>query len=300
MPSTPSTPSPNAHRAASPTTQLLTLADGRTLAVDTAGPDDGEVVVFLHAAPGSRRFDPDPAVTEAAGIRLVTIDRAGYGSSSPLAPEAIPSVAAHADDVAAALLQLGLDDVAMAGWSAGGRVALAVAARHPDLVRSVAVVGTPAPDDEVPWVPEEHRALSQAMKADPAHAVETITEVFAQGGDPGDSALGMVSGGDADARALEDADRRARLLAMLAEGFRPGPAGVATDIVADQVVPWGFDVAAVGAPVALFYGEDDAAVPPAHGRWYADRAAASTLTVVPDAGHLVVMTEWEAILAALA
>ncbi len=74
---------------------------------------------------------------------------------------------------------------------------------------------------------------------------------------------------------------------------------VATDIVADQIVPWGFDPAAIGAPVTLFYGADDVAVSAEHGRWYAQRLAAAQLHVVPDAGHLVVMTEWRSILGAI-
>jgi pimeloyl-ACP methyl ester carboxylesterase len=69
------------------------------------------------------------------------------------------------------------------GWSAGGRVALALAARHPDVVRSVAVVCTPAPDDEVAWVPEEYRTMSQAMGSDPA-AVGAPVTLFYGDGDP--------------------------------------------------------------------------------------------------------------------
>jgi pimeloyl-ACP methyl ester carboxylesterase len=295
------TPITNPHPTIpTPTTRLLGLEDGRTLAVDAVGPDDGDVVVFLHSAPGSRRFDPDPRVTAAAGVRLVTIDRAGYGASTPYPERHVPSVAGHADDTAEALHQLGLRDVAVAGWSAGGRVALALAARHPDLVRAVAIVGTPAPQDAVPWVPEEHLGMTEALRPDPASATAAITSAFASAGAPGEGALAMVSGGAADEAVTEDAERRARLLAMLDEAFRPGPVGVATDIVADQIVPWGFDVTAIGAPVTLFYGADDVAISPAHGRWYADRLAAAELVVVPDAGHLVVMRAWAAILGALA
>lgn len=53
--------------------------------------------------------------------------------------------------------------VGAVGWSAGGRIALALAARHPDLVRSAALAGTPAPDEEVPWVPDEYRAALDAL-----------------------------------------------------------------------------------------------------------------------------------------
>lgn len=299
----------------------VTLADGRVLAATDRGPIDGPAVVLLHAAPGSRAFDPDPAVTAAAGVRLITIDRAGYGGSTPIGEGVVPSVAAHADDTAAVLEHLGVRDAAIVGWSAGGRVAVATAARHPELARRVGIIATPAPDDVVPWVQPEHREMAAAMRQDPTTAVATLTAIFASEGDPTggaaddstdppaagadgtdgeDDLTAMVTGGgEADAALLADPAIRGRVEAMLGLGFQAGPAGVATDIVADQIVPWGFDVASVGVPVTLVYGDADAVITPAHGRWYADQLVDADLRVVPGAGHLVVITEWAAILDSL-
>jgi pimeloyl-ACP methyl ester carboxylesterase len=281
------------------TTHCIELADGRTVAVDDRGPADGPTVVFLHSAPGSRRFDPDPAATLAAGVRLVTIDRAGYGGSTPLPPGTAPSIPQAADDTAEALAALGIEETAVVGWSGGGRVALALAARHPELVRSVGVVGTPAPDDEVPWVPDEHRPMIEQLRPDPGSATAALTEVFApMVVDPAET-TGFVSGGEADDEVLTDPVRREALVSMLAESFAQGAVGMAADIVADQIVPWGFDVAAIGAPVSQFYGGLDVGVGPAHGTWYDERLAESSLQVVPGAGHLLVMTEWAEILSAV-
>lgn len=293
----------------------LELADGRTIAARDAGPTDGPVVVFLHAAPGSRAFDPDPADTRAAGVRLITIDRAGYGGSSPIEAGTIPSVAGQADDTAAVLEHLGVRDAAIVGWSGGGRVAIATAARHPELARRVALVATPAPDDQVPWVIAEHRAMAASMREDPSTAVATITGVFAGSGDPtaaddgsnddgsnddGELTDLVTGGGGVDADLLAgDPELRGRIETMLAVAFENGPAGVATDIVADQVVPWGFDVAAVGVPVTLVYGDADAVLTPDHGRWYADQLVGGDLRIIAGSGHLVVATEWAAILEAV-
>ncbi|HEX2576986.1 MAG TPA: alpha/beta fold hydrolase, partial [Aquihabitans sp.] len=132
------------------TTHRVPTPDGRTIAVDVRGPADGPTVVLLQSAPGSRRFDPDPDATAAAGVRLVTFDRAGYGDSTALPATTVPTIVGHAQDAAAVVASLDVGPVDVVGWSAGGRVAAALAVTHPHLVRSVAIVATPAPDDEVP------------------------------------------------------------------------------------------------------------------------------------------------------
>jgi pimeloyl-ACP methyl ester carboxylesterase len=280
-------------------THLVTLPDGRLLAVDEHGPRGGPVVVFLHAAPGSRVLDPDPAATAAAGVRLITIDRPGYGASTPLAEGVIPSIAGMADDVAAALAAMGVTDAGVVGWSKGGLVALALAARHPDLVRAVALVVTPASDDDVPWLPDEHRQVLRPLRDDPGAARPTLREVFAPFAADVDAAVTTVTSGAADAAALEDPAVRERVAAMVAEAFRPGADGVATDVAAADVLPWGFDPAAVGARTTLHYGDADELVTPAHGEHFARVIAGSTLRVVPGAGHLLPLLDWPAILASV-
>ena len=131
------------------------------------------VVVLCHSAPGAGSFDPDPAVTRARNVRLISVDRPGYGGSSPVAAGAWATVASAADDLASVLDGLHVERVGVAGWSAGGRVALALAARRPDLVDRVAVLGTPAPDAEIPWIAPEQRDELERLRGlppDAAHA----------------------------------------------------------------------------------------------------------------------------------
>ena len=93
------------------------------------------VVLFQPA--GAAEVDPDPVATGERAITLLVV--AGTA----------PSIGAAADRVAVLLDRLAVASVGIAGWSTGGRLALAVAARRPDLVRRVAIVGTPAPDPTV-------------------------------------------------------------------------------------------------------------------------------------------------------
>src|SRR5690349_4064659 len=145
---------------------------GRRVAVHDLAPDaptGAPVVLLCHAAPGAGGFDPDPKVTAAHGVRLRSLDRPGYGDSDPIG-DAFATVGSAADDAAAvleAVLPAGAT-AGVAGWSAGGRVALALAARRPELVGRVAVIATPAPDEEVPWVGEDNRAAVEALRGAPA------------------------------------------------------------------------------------------------------------------------------------
>jgi pimeloyl-ACP methyl ester carboxylesterase len=287
-------------------THQIHRPDGRRVAVHDLTPDapaGAPVVLLCHAAPGSGVFDPDPEATAARGIRLVSLDRPGYGGSDPVRDGAFATVDGAAED-AAALLETVLEPgaaAAVAGWSAGGRVALALAARRPDLVSRVAVIGTPAPDEEVPWIPEENRAGVQALRGVPATvAHEALTAAF----DPmlaalsGDARFGLVGIDEADGPVLAEPGVADRVRAMLDEALAQGGAGMVADIAGYTLRPWGFDPVDVKASVLLGYGSADH-IGRAHGLWWQRALPDARLDMVAGAGHLVVVPLWESLLAFL-
>jgi len=82
----------------------LTLADGHRLHVyDTGEPDGGaELAVFWHHGTPNIGAPPTPLFRASGrlGIRWVSVDRPGYGSSTPATDRTIGSVAALVERVA--------------------------------------------------------------------------------------------------------------------------------------------------------------------------------------------------------
>lgn len=272
---------------------------GRRVAVHEMTPDapaGAPVVLLSHAAPGSGAFDPDPTATAKHGIRLIGVDRPGYGFSDAMPDGAFATVDSAADDAAAVLESIAVGGArsGVAGWSAGGRVALAVAARRPDLVGRVAVIGTPAPDEEVPWVPEENRAAIAALRgasAADAHAALAAALEPMLDATPGDARFALFGAGTADAEILGDPRVGDRLRLMVDATFAQGGAGMVADLAGFTLRPWGFDPAAVDAEVLLGYGADDE-ISPEHGKWWAAAVPNARLQVVPAVGHMVVVPFW--------
>jgi pimeloyl-ACP methyl ester carboxylesterase len=261
---------------------------------------DEPVVVFCHSAPGACGFDPDPAATQAKNVRLLSIDRPGYGRSDPVASGQWATVAFAADDLAAVLDSLHVERVGVVGWSAGGRVALALAARRPDLVSRLVVVATPAPDDELPWIaPEERDGLERLRNLPPEQAHRELCarlDGFVPADPFADDALWLLGSGPADEAVLRAPGARARLGRMLEAAFAQGVRGLAADIAGYYLQPWGFQPAAVQAQTLLVYGSHDPIAGPRHGRWWQTRLPNARLEVAPGAGHLLVVPMWPRVL----
>ena len=273
----------------------------------TAGIVDGDVertVVFCHSAPGAGIFDPDPVATQARDVTLLAVDRPGYGGSDPMPEDEWASVGSAADDIGSVLDGLRVRRAGVVGWSAGGRVALALAARRPELVDRVVVAATPAPQEAVPWISPDYERELQSLRGLPPSAVHAALAHRLSAlvpGDPlSDAALELVATGAVDAEAANLPGTRARLGEMLRIAFMQGPDGLAADLAGYCLQPWGFEPGEVEAKVLLLYGSRDTVAGPKHGRWWKEQLPDSRLEVVPGAGHLLIVPMWHRVLSHLA
>jgi pimeloyl-ACP methyl ester carboxylesterase len=255
----------------------LTLPDGRTLNVSsTAEADAVGTLVWHNGSPHTGALLP-PVVALAAArrLRVVTYARPSYGDSSPRPGR---TVADAAGDVRAIADALGLDRFLVLGASGGGPLALACAALLGDRVTGVATFASPAPDaPDIDWLAGMHSpgALAAAREGRAARAWYAETDAFDEGiFTPADwAALGGAWGAvGQDAGAAEG----------------NGPDGLIDDDVA-FARPWGFDLAAIEAPVILAQGSEDRVIPRQHGEWLAAHVPGAELWLREGAGHVSVM-----------
>ncbi|WP_431219072.1 alpha/beta fold hydrolase [Leifsonia xyli] len=134
------------------TYRLVRLPSGRQVGMTGLGDPAGERLgVLLHPTPGASGFDPAPDVTARSGIHLLTFERPGYGATDP----SEPGVVGWVDDLAGYLrdaeagarsaTRTSYGHVGVVGWREGGIYAAALAARHPELVDRLVLVGAPSP-----------------------------------------------------------------------------------------------------------------------------------------------------------
>jgi pimeloyl-ACP methyl ester carboxylesterase len=273
--------------------QSIALEDGRALCFAEWGDPLGFPVFSLHGTPGGRLDrHPDESRYAAAGARVITYDRPGYGESDRKAGrsvvDCVPDVAAIAD-------HLGIERFSVTGGSGGGPHSLAVAARLADrVVRARCAVGVvpfglpdldffdgmdPLNVTEFGWALEGEERLVPELTRELREMGERVAV------DPS-QLLGDDWGlDDADRAVMSRPDMGAVIQESTADLVRGGVWGWVDDDLA-FMRPWGFDIAEISVPVEVRYGSKDVLVPAAHGAWLGRNVPGATVVVEEDEGHL--------------
>jgi pimeloyl-ACP methyl ester carboxylesterase len=276
-------------------TQLsVRLPDGRRLGYAEAGPTNGRPLLYFHGTPGSRmEHHPETDLLDAMGVRLIALERPGYGLSTLQPARQLSDWPA---DVAAFANLLGLDAFAVLGFSGGGPYALACARWMPQQIATTVVVSSPGPYAAMERIPKG-LALFELARDAPRQASTLLQEVASSG----DQLDGLMRGAmtEAEIRVMGAAALDAMYRRNMDEAVCQGVEGLVRDMALIGG-DWGFDVAEITSPVELWHGLEDSFTPPSMGRHLAERLPNCRSRFLPGEGHFLLFPLWRDILACLA
>ncbi|BBH10962.1 pimeloyl-ACP methyl ester esterase BioH [Chromobacterium haemolyticum] len=246
-----------------------------SLFVETLG--QGPDVVLLHGWGLHGGVFSRVAAQLAARHCVHLVDLPGHGASASLASFDADAVADLLDQAFPLPLQL-------VGWSLGGLIAQHWAARHPDKIKSLALVATsPRFVREEGWPHAQERKSIEAVAASLDGAFEQTLERFL--------ALQMMGAPSA----------RDTLKALRADLFAHGrPQGLLPALELLLMADARALAGRIQCPVGLFYGARDAITPIGAGRWLADALGDARLYEFPQASHAPFLSHEAEFVAALA
>ena len=268
------------------------LRDGRALGYAEWGPGDGFPILGFGGTTMSRLAHVGREAPDAAGVRLVLVDRPGYGLSDHQPGRRLLD---WPGDVAQVADALGVERFAVFGMSGGGPHAAACGYALPERVSAVGLVSSPGPvwdRRELRFsLPPHRQPLIEVAARDPGEAAQQLLEDCRR---QLDEARRDARHGD-----VADPEVRERLRAALLETAARGPDGYARDLFVLFISPWGFMPEEISVPTVIWHGDRDPAVPLDIARFYDRTVPRSKLHVVRGEGHLLLWSRTEEILRSL-
>jgi pimeloyl-ACP methyl ester carboxylesterase len=155
----------------------MSYADVNGISLYYAEHGAGQPLILLHGGLGMSEMWAPLIPLLAKDRRVITVDLQAHGHTAdvdrPLRHETL------ADDIAALIRYLGLEQADVMGYSFGAATALRTAIQHPDLVRRLVIVSLPARRDG--WYPEGLAGMDQ-MGAQLAEFLQSspMYQVYAQ------------------------------------------------------------------------------------------------------------------------
>jgi 3-oxoadipate enol-lactonase len=249
-------------RAAGDDAQRLTV-NGVNLAVEVRG--EGPAILFVHGYPLDRTIWRDQ-IDSLEGYRRIAPDLRGMGQSD--APDLGYGMGIYADDLAALLDALGVNEVVLCGLSMGGYVIFEFLRRWRHRVRALILMDTRAEGDSTEGRRARDAAATRARDGG-AGAV-------------GGALLPKMLAPGSEERAPELVDRVRRMMAATPVAGMIG----ALAAMRDRHDSTGLLPTLADLPTLVLVGEEDALAPPDAARRMATLIPGARLVVIPGAGHL--------------
>ena len=234
----------------------------------------GSPVLFAHGLTFDRHMW-DPQVEALSGrYRCIAIDFRGHGRSA--SPPGEYTLEQMAEDVHQLLQGLGVSAAHIVGLSMGGMVAMRLALAHPQVVRSLGLLGTSAEVEVAEHIPQYEGMIQMSLAQGPQAVVDGVVPImFSQG---------FIGSQPAKVEAY-----RQLFLANNVQGVASALYAVTRrrDILDD--------IAAIKVPTLIIVGEADIATTPEKAQHIQERIASSRLVTIPGAAHMTPIEQPERI-----
>jgi len=224
-------------------------------------------VLLIHGAGGHHLYWP-AQVRRLGGQRVFAMDLPGHGRSDGVGHHRVQD---YAEDLLQLMSQLRLNAAVMVGHSMGGAIALDAALRYPRRVMALGLVGSGARLRVHPDI------LSKAAQADTFPAAISLI---------GERSFGARTGGRLRELALQ---RMAEIRPAVLEG----------DLLACEAFDVMGQLAEITCPTLILCGAQDGMTPPKFSMYLHENIRGSTLRIIPNAGHMVMLEEPHAVADAL-
>lgn len=227
--------------------------------------DGAPELVFIHGAGMNHTgWAHQSRYFASRGWNVTAVDLPGHGDSEG---DALDSVPACSEAVAADLDRRGIERATVVGHSMGAMIGLHLAATRPNLVERLALVGAGLALAVNP-------ALLDATRDDPELAADAITDW----GLSGQSHIGMAQ---SPGSWMDSGIRR-----HLGAEIKRHPGSLAADFAATAAFDGSDLAASVTCPVLVVSGSHDMMTPPKLGRAVVEAIPGTTYVELAGAGHM--------------
>lgn len=241
---------------------MISVVNGVDLAYDDIG--SGSPVLFIHAFPLNRTMWAPQVSALVERCRCVAADLRGFGESGLQGPF---TIAQYADDLAALLDHLRIDQAVVVGCSMGGYTALALWQRHRDRVRALVLADTRSGADNDEGRERRRRLIAVAR-------TEGATGVA-------NAQIPSLVGKTTRENQPDTYDAVHRMMAQAKPGAIIG--AIEAMMTRPDSTPL---LATIDVPTLIVVGEEDVPTPVKESRAMHAAIAGSRLQIIAHAGHL--------------
>jgi pimeloyl-ACP methyl ester carboxylesterase len=242
--------------------------NGAQIYYETVGAG-AEVIVFIHGLMlASESYEAQVEALKDR-YRVITFDLRGQGRSEKT--RARLGIDSLAEDAVVLIEKLTTDRVHVVAFSMGTFIAMRVAARRPDLVRSLCLIG-PSADAEEPKNMPKYRRLIRFVRVFGPRLVA--------------SRLMMILFGDTYLNAPEVAPQRRRWRQVVERLPRALHRAAAASVHRQAITE---ELPRIAAPTLIISGDEDRPISPARARAVHAGIAGSRLLAFESTGHAVMI-----------